>query len=197
MQWAAVRMTYSLRMVPPQKPWLSSFRRRACRDGTENTRRKALMWEDEARWFNYTDYNCQCLSDRKTVILRRLFGASTCQGHSPGGQSSPLTMRVIPLLWEKMICSTTKSCGGIWLLVSIVGERPSALGSSSCLVEFAFVIGSVAFPPVTFPRSYLKTVRTFSVSMAPHLKVSVKVQEKLGGQLVFWMLNCDKMMFIF
>lgn len=32
MQWAAVRMTYSLRMVPPQKPRLFSSSRRACAD---------------------------------------------------------------------------------------------------------------------------------------------------------------------
>lgn len=37
MQWAAVRMMYSLRMVPPQNPMWSLFRSRACRD-------RAVRW---------------------------------------------------------------------------------------------------------------------------------------------------------
>lgn len=41
----------------------------------------------------------------------------TCHGHSPGGQSSPLTMRVILAISELTISSKTLYSGRIWLLL--------------------------------------------------------------------------------
>lgn len=190
MQWAAVRMMYSLRIVPPQNPMSLSFMRRACDDqmGPKtadhrlsdlnvdgflgSTTMESLIVTDQPTL--YLAFPLRTCHNSKTGgYLEGLQSVSTCHGHSPGGQSSPLTMRVILAISEFIVSSKTTYFGTIWFSVTI----PRGEGSDFCSVEL--VLGSVSFNPVEFPtvvfcRTYLNTVRVSLPTMAPHLKVSAR-----------------------
>lgn len=108
-------------------------------------------------------------------------GVSTCHGHCPGGQSSPLTMRVVPMFSDKISSSKIANSGRTLLLLVFPGSE-DVLDMDWCWVEL--VLRSVRLDPVAssfvvFWRSYLKTVRVFPLMMAPHLKGSVRDDVKL------------------
>lgn len=66
MQWAAVRMTYLLRMVPPQKPRLFSSRRRACAD-KDGAKLATTHWMSLK--FEQQDDSWHLVVDRKGKLL--------------------------------------------------------------------------------------------------------------------------------
>lgn len=101
----------------------------------------------------------------------------TCHGHSPGGQSSPLTIRVIVDIWW-----SEASWAFLWLV-------PLLNSSSSCSVELVELLLSDFVPLVLVFGRYRKIVLKFSVIIPPHLKVSARVYIRFEGFSLIFLLG--------
>lgn len=106
----------------------------------------------------------------------------TCHGHSPGGHSSPLTIRVID-----DISQFEASRAVLWLV--------PLLNSSS--VELVELLLSDFVPLVLVFCRYRKIVLTFSVIIPPHLKVSARVYIRFEGFSFIFLLGQSRCLSLF
>lgn len=125
---------------------------------------------------------------------------TTCHGHSPAGQSSPSTIRIVPDL--SMVPELIKFGigAGSWLLMSLDQNRSSVSRMFFCSVEFAvlFSFGGFTFSMFRSPDS-TSDRRTLLLTRTPHLKGSARVCWMFRAQEVWTgsekMLWCLKLWF--